>query len=130
MMQSGSTPARFRTIATLRLALVDLTKFEEELKKSIKDEKEAQEMYVKVGGDAVKLIRIDPVFPRMNTEISGIYRDEKRHEGMFAGMLRETQDARKRLETELEQSEARERYPVEMGVPRAQITGPVRRKWR
>lgn len=129
MIQS-STQARFRTTATLRQTLLDMIKFEEELKKSMDDEKEAQEMYVRASRDAVKFIRIDPAFTRMNAEISEIYRDEKRHEGTLARILRETQDAKKKLEAELTQSEAGERYAVETGFPGAQITGYAGRKWK
>ncbi len=130
MIQSALTRGRFRTVDTLRQTLAEMNRVEEDLKRAIKDEKEAQEMYIRSASVVVNLIRMDPGFRGIYADLSQIYSDERRHEGIFASILRETQDARKRVEMELKQRQDRERYAVEMGFPGAQITGASGRKWK
>ena len=116
-----------RTVASLRQALADISELEEDIKKFIKDEKEAQELYARLAGKAAKLISLNPAFIKMNSDISGIGRDEKRHESIFARMLVDIQNARARSGAELDE---RERYAVEMGFPGAQVTGTYGRRWK
>lgn len=100
---------KFRTVETLRASLVEINKFLAKLKEFIKDEKDAQGMYIETANKLKDLSRIERSFTTMYTEISGISRDEGRHEGIFTRMQRDTEQIRDRLIKEIKQLEDEER---------------------
>ena len=106
---------KYRNENTLKAALVNIDKFINKIVDAIKDEKDAQVMYIAMSKDAIELSRIEPAFNRMNAQISVITRDETRHEREYTQMLRETQDVKKRVELELKRFIEEERKKSQTG---------------
>lgn len=107
---------QFRDQRTLNEAISNIDKIINVINKAIKDEKEAQEMYTGLTRNATTLGRFEPVFTRINSQISSITRDENRHERELKEMLNQITDTKKRMSLEIKRrvdlnlNESRSRY--------------------
>lgn len=101
-----------RDAKTLKIVLENIDKFIKKLGELIKDEIMAQEMYAGMATDITQITRFETSVTGINLKISGISRDERRHEGELKQILTQVQGVKQHVKQELNRREEEDRKKI------------------